>query len=303
MLREAKNIVTIEGILAETDIKLGSFTKNKGTANEKIVNSISGTITIKTEQEINGILTPLMIPVSVFSAELTNAGALNPAYASILSVKEDFKSIASCGTEEEADVIKINKGSISTNFFWKGDTLVEYPRVTASFFQKGDKSSYKPEAKFEAEFVVASKEYELDKQAKETGRYKIKGIMPIYGQKVIPAEFFVVNPKAIQIMSQYWNEGDTVFAAGKLLFSSTSITETQELDFGDPIVVTKTNKISEFIITSGSQAPLEGPLAYDRAEISNAVTQRRAFVEQRKQADNRKEKAKAAPADALNLGF
>ena len=78
MLREAENIVRIEGILSETDLKYGSFEKNGNK-----VNSIGGVIKIQVNQEINGESVTLEVPVHMFASEYTNKGTKNPAYQSI----------------------------------------------------------------------------------------------------------------------------------------------------------------------------------------------------------------------------
>lgn len=307
MLREAKNNVVIEGILSETDIKLGSFIKNKGTSQERSVNSISGIIKIKVEQMIGGENVPLEVPVHVFATEITNKGTPNPSYQSILSVKDNFKSIAACGSEEEADRIRITNGKINMNEYWIDEkTLSSYPRINASFFTKVKKADCVQKATFEVEFVVAGKEYEVNALGEETGRYKIKGILPKYGGAVDVVPFFVVNEKAIDIMSQYWTEGDTVTAAGKLYFSSKTEKIVKELDFGDPIEQTKTINVSDLIITGGSQAPLEGDFAYDRSEVEKALVDRKAYLETKKEKDLKKTTIKTAPtvnASFSELGF
>ena len=71
--RQAENIVKIEGILAETDLKYGSFMKNG-----EPVEYIGGSIKVLVEQEINGQASSLEIPVYMFSSKYTKAGKVNP---------------------------------------------------------------------------------------------------------------------------------------------------------------------------------------------------------------------------------
>ena len=52
------------------------------------------------------------------------------------------------------------------------------------------------------------------------------------------------------------------------MFSSKTETRYQEVDFGDPIKQTFTNKISDLVIIGGSASPLEGEFAYDQDEIN-----------------------------------
>ena len=74
MLRQAENRVKIEGVLAEVDIKPGSFMKNGQT-----VESIGGSIIVKVIQTISGEEKELAIPVHMFASKLTNKGTPNPA--------------------------------------------------------------------------------------------------------------------------------------------------------------------------------------------------------------------------------
>ena len=302
MLREAKNNVVIEGILSETDIKIGSFLKNKGTAQEHSVNSISGTIKVKVNQTIDGKETPLEIPIHIFAAEKTNKGNPNPAYQSVMDLKDNFKSIAACGSEDEADRIRITGARINMNEYWMDEnTLISYPRITASFFRKVKKEEFVEKATFEVEFVVGQKEYEVDAEGVESGRYKIKGIVPKYGGSVDIIPFYAVNNKAIEVMSQYWNEGDTVSAVGKLLFSSKTEIIKQEVDFGEPIEKTRTINVSDLILTGGSQTPLEGDFAYEKSAIDEALVQRKTRLEALKA--SAMSKRQAAPQTAMKSGF
>ena len=95
MLRQAENKVKVEGILAEVDINPGSFNKNGQT-----MESIGGSIIVKVTQKINGEEKELSIPVHMFASKLTNKGTPNPAYESIMKVKNEFTSIAAAGGED-----------------------------------------------------------------------------------------------------------------------------------------------------------------------------------------------------------
>ena len=105
MLREAENIVKIEGILAETDLKYGSYIKNG-----QRIETIGGTITVNVDQVIDGVPQTSQIPVHMFSAKYTKTNKINPSYESIERVMKEFKSIAATGNVEEADKIRIRRG-------------------------------------------------------------------------------------------------------------------------------------------------------------------------------------------------
>jgi hypothetical protein len=74
MIAQTENKVRIEGILSEINITPRSFKRDNNT-----VNALSGIVTIRVNQPINGVDTELEIPVHVFAAEFTTKGAVNPA--------------------------------------------------------------------------------------------------------------------------------------------------------------------------------------------------------------------------------
>ena len=300
MLRQAENKCKIEGILAEIDIKPGTFNKNGET-----MESIGGSILVKVIQKINGEEKELAIPVHMFASKLTNKGTPNPAYASIKTVMDEFKSIASSENGEDgADRIRITNANIRMNEYYAADgRLVSFPRVNASFVNKINKSDCNPEATFSAEFVVAKSEEELNKDGEPTGRYRIDAIIPQYGGKVDVIPMFAQNEKAIDAVKTLWEVGDTVKASGRLDFSATTETIIEEVDFGEPIEKTRTINRSDLIITGGSQEPLEGDFAFDNAEIQTALADRKARLESQKDKDMSRAAQKKAPAQNSGNGF
>lgn len=300
MLRQAKNTVKIEGILSEIDIKPGSFMKNG-----KQTDSIGGTIKIKVNQKINGEDINLEVPVHMFATKLKKDGGENPAYISIKKVADEFISIAACGSETQADRVRITGASIAMNeYHTAGGQLISYPRISTSFVNKIAKESFKPTATFETEMVVLSKDYELASDGTETGRYKIQCAIPQYGGKVDVVPFIGASEGVINAVSTYWNIGDTVRANGRLNFSSKTETYITEVDFGEPVENVRTTNVSELIITGGSQAPIDGELAYSMEDIQQGLVERKARLEAQKEKDMSKVKQKHAPAPTFdNLGF
>lgn len=301
MLRQAKNICKIEGILSEIDLSTREYMKDG-----KETHAIGGEIKIRTEQKINGETITLEIPVSMFATKYTNKGGENPAYKSIQDVMTNFKSIAAVG-EAEADRVRITNGSIRMNEFYpKGsDRLVSKILISASFLNKVKPTEYKPQAMFEAEFVVAAKDFEVDKEGNETGRLKINTIIPQYGGKVDVVPMFTINENVASAVNDFWNNGDSVKAAGRLLFSSKTETTLIPVDFGEPEEKTTTINIAELLITGGSEEPLSGEFAFDTNEVQAALAQRKAHLEELKTAGESNTKKKATPAKSatIDLGF
>lgn len=300
MLRQAENRVKIEGILAEIDIKPGTFNKNGQT-----MESIGGSITVKVTQKISGEEKELAIPIHMFASKLTNKGTPNPAYESIKRIADEYVSIAASENGEDgADRVRITNASIRMNEYYSQDgRLVSFPRVNASFVQKINKSDCKPEATYMTEFVVANKSEEVDRNGEETGRYRIDAIIPQYGGKVDVVPMYAQSPGVIDAVKTYWEVGNTVKANGRLDFSATTETTIEEVDFGEPIEKTRTINRSDLIITGGSQEPLEGDFAFDNDEIQNALAERKLRLEKQKDRDMSRAATRQTPAPAAKHGF
>lgn len=298
MLQTKENNVKIEGILSEIDIKPGSFKKNGVDTN-----SIGGVIKIRVNQEINGVETELEIPVHMFASQYTNKGTPNPAYESISRVMNEYVSIAASDIDH-ADRVRITNGQIQMNeYYGQNGNLVAFPRVTASFITKIKKDECRPCATFSVVFMVGNKGYETDKDGVETDRYKIVGMVPQYGGKIDVMPFYAINKGVIDGVSNYWNEGDTVKAAGKLNFTSKVETRKVEVDFGEPQEETRTISVSELVITGGSSSPLEGEFALNTDDVTTALAERKARLAELKDKSANKGTSGKAPAASAGSKF
>lgn len=302
MLRQAENTVKIEGILSEIDLQPKTFKRNG-----KDVEAIGGSITVKVTQKISDQEKELMIPVYMFAAKLTNAGKPNPAYESIKTVKDSFNSIASTGSEDAADRVRITRGQIRMNEWYAADGhLNSFPRVNASFVTRIAKNECKPEATFIMQFAVGNAAEEI-KNDEPTGRYKITALLPQYGGKVDVIPLYAEADGVISAISTYWGTGDTVRANGRLDFSSTPEVTYEEVDFGEPVEKVRTINKSDLIITGGSQEPFEGEFAYAEDELNAALAERKARLEAQKEKDMSRAHAAPAPQKSgsgfADLGF
>jgi hypothetical protein len=188
-------------------------------------------------------------------------------------------------------------------YYSQDGRLISFPRVNASFINRIGKNECKPEATFTAEFVVANKAEEVDKNGEPTGRYRIDAVLPQYGGRVDVIPMFAQSAGVIDAVSTYWEVGDTVKANGRLDFSATTETTIEEVDFGEPIEKTRTINRSDLIITGGSQEPLEGDFAFDNADIQNALADRKARLEAQKDKDMSRAASRQAPAQTSKNGF
>ena len=277
-MRISENQVKIEGILSEVGLETATFNR-KGQTTE----CIRGTIKIRVEQNINGTMTTMEVPVSAFASRYTNAGAENPAYNSLKDVMENYKSIAACGNIDDADRVRITNGSLQENVFYaKNGDLVNTSRISASFINKIAKNECKPEATFTATIVVGNKSDELDRDGTPTNRLNVNGVIIQYGERADLIKFIVAKPDAKNHIEQYWNDGDTVRVQGKVNFSSKTEYIEEEVGFGEPIKTAKTTSVHELLIESGSAGCLEGDAAYDIKDIQSALAARKVRIEETK---------------------
>ena len=292
------NVVKIEGILSEIDLKYGTIKKPTGE-----VKTVGGMIKVRVNTKINGEDTELEIPVHMFSTQYTNAGASNPAYESIERVMNEFVSIAASDIDH-ADRIRITRGQITMNeYYGQNGNLVSFPRISASFVTKIKKEECKPTADFTVVFMVGSKGYETDREGVETDKYKIVGMIPQYGGKVDVVPFYAINPGVVDAVSQYWNEGETVKATGKLNFSSRTETYEVKVDFGEATEGVRTISVSDLVITGGSSTPLEGDFAISYDDVKVALEERKARLAALKEKGQTKGSAGHAPAQATTNKF
>lgn len=277
-MRISENQVKIEGILSEVGLETATFNR-KGQTTE----CIRGTIKIRVEQDINGTMTTMEVPISAFASRYTNAGAENPAYNSLKDVMENYKSIAACGNIDDADRVRITNGSLQENVFYaKNGDLVNTSRISASFINKIAKNECKPEATFTATIVVGNKSDELDRDGTPTNRLNVNGVIIQYGERADLIKFIVAKPEAKNHIEQYWNDGDTVRVQGKVNFSSKTEYIEEEVGFGEPIKTAKTTSVHELLIESGSAGCLEGDAAYDIKDIQSALAARKVRIEETK---------------------
>lgn len=311
MANKAENIVRIEGILAETDLKYGSFMKNGAP-----VETIGGTIKVRVDQTINGTPQSLDIPVYMFSTKYTNAGAVNPAYESIERVMKDFVSIAAAGGIAQADKIRITNAEIRMNEFPDmNGKVVSQPRITTSFVSRvtGD---FDPSATFNLSFMVSKMSRAVDNQGVELepARLNVEVIVPQYTKPGAPAlnvdvvQLCATNPNVISAVEQFWEAGECFRAAGRLNFSSKTEEIVEEMGFGEAQKKVRTISVNDFVISGGSNEPLgDGGWTYE--EIKAGMALRAQKLEELKTKRNERNKVKNTPAPAapaqkaVDLGF
>ena len=282
-MREGINKVDIQGIISEINIR--KIERDTG-------NFIGGQVIVEVENE-KGIS---LVPVEVFSKDVTKAGTPNKFYASIERLGE-MKSISS-SSREEATKIAFSGARLNENLFKPNDRdeVIRSTRVNGRFFDVAKVSEYKPKAKFQVEGFIIKMEPEIVNDA-ETDRLKIQVATVGYADKVEILDFTTENGQVSEYIRQHWNEKDTVSLMGYVKFTSQLVeAESKEATFGEVEPTTYTRTIKEFIVVSGSAEPKDEDEAYTENEIKTGLTERNKRKEEVLAKAREKALTKKAPA-------
>lgn len=296
-LKQSWNKVEVEGVLVSKDISRRTYTATDGRQKE----AITGSITIRVEQTINGEKVVCDIPVSVFANKFTREGKENPSYTSIDKVLTEYVSLSAVDDPTRATKVRLNQATIQMNEFYSRDgKLISYPRIRASFIQSVTDNNFTPKASFDMEIVVLNSKDEVNANGETTGRYFLQGATIQYGNALDVVPFYVTNEKAINYMKSYWNEGATVRVAGTLNFTSVVEKKVTEMAFGEDKVEEYTRSVSELIITGGSE-PYDEDKAYTVTDVQEGLKNRQARLTKLKEKNGKRPTPKAPSFN--DLGF
>ena len=231
-LRQADAKVSVCGIVS--DKKLEMKTENG-------VRTIEGTITIKTS-DTN------FVQMRVRCADKKKDGTENKAFAGVMTVMNEYKSIADDGADE-ADRVRTS-GQI--NLFRSNNNGNEIVSYISNFFNRiKPNQDYEPKAEFEVEMYIKTLVPEMNKDGEETGRYKIIGWIPTYNG-IEPLELFVPEELA-DVVSNTYEPKQTARFYGEIVQNVTYETIERPMAFGVK-KETKANFINELVVTGGSPA-------------------------------------------------
>ena len=229
-LRQADAKVSVCGIVS--DKKLEMKTENG-------VRTIEGTITIKTS-DTN------FVQMRVRCADKKKDGTENKAFAGVMTVMNEYKSIADDGADE-ADRVRTS-GQI--NLFRSNNNGNEIVSYTSNFFSRvKNTQNVEPKAEFEVEMFIKSLVPEMDRNGEETGRYKIVGWVPTFNG-IEPLDLIVPEELADQVSSIY-EPKQTARFYGNIIQNVTYETIDKPMAFGVK-KETKANFINELVVTGGS---------------------------------------------------
>ena len=267
-LRQANTKATAVGLLTDKKLEIKSDPKN----GEK---HIEGTVTVKTSDKN-------FVTFSVYSKEKKKDGTENKAYAGLVTVMDEFQSVADAG--DNADHIRVN-GQLNPYRGQNGNEVIGY---RGSFFNRiRNVENLEPEACFETEMFIQSIVPEMGKDADgemaETGRLKITGWVPTYNG-IEPIDLIVPEDLADACENTY-EPGQTVEFYGDIINNSIEETIEKPVAFGKPKKEVRRTYINELIVTGGSDAyeDEEGDrVPYDADAIKGAIADRNAAIEEAK---------------------
>lgn len=268
-LRQADAKVTVAGIVS--DKKLEMTTKDG-------VRTIEGTLTIKTA-DTN------FVQMRVRCADKKKDGSENKTFAGVMTVMNEYKSIADVG-EDEADRVRAS-GQI--NLFRSNNNGNEIVSYTSNFFNRiKANQTFEPKAEFEIEMYIKSLVPEMNKEGEETGRYKIVGWIPTFNG-IEPLDLIVPEELADQVSSIY-EPKQTARFYGNIIQNITYETIERPAAFGVIKSGSKPNFINELVVTGGSPAydatdkdeVVEGvnQIPYDPTVIQAAIDERDRLIKE-----------------------
>ena len=267
-LRQADAKVTVAGIVS--DKKLEMTTKDG-------VRTIEGILTIKTA-DTN------FVQMRVRCTDKKKDGSENKTFAGVMTVMNEYKSIADVG-EDEADRVRAS-GQI--NLFRSNNNGNEIISYTSNFFNRiKPNQAFEPKAEFEIEMYIKSLVPEMNKEGEETGRYKIVGWVPTFNG-IEPLDLIVPEELADQV-SNIYEPKQTARFYGNIVQNVTYETIERPMAFGVK-KETKANFINELVVTGGSPVydatdkdeVVEGgnQIPYDSTVIQAAIDERDRLIKE-----------------------
>lgn len=281
-LRQATAKVNVEGILSEKVLEVKT---------EDGVKKIAGHLTIKTS-DVN------FIKFNVNVNEKTKEGKDNQIFASVMTIMNEYKSIAEVG-EEAADRVVVRNGDINLYTTLNGNDVVAYK---SNFFNRA--TEVDPKAEFEVEMYISAIVPEMSGE-EETGRLLVKGWVPTFNG-IEPIKLVADEDIAGDIEATFV-PGQTVKFYGDVVNNRIETVVEKPVVIGKPKKDIKVTYRNDLLITS-AEAPYDEDGAikpYDMAVIKAAIQERTNRMEERK-AQAAKPAVNARPSAASrgrSLGF
>ncbi|MGQ9007602.1 hypothetical protein ACTXHP_05130 [Bacillus stercoris] len=274
VLREASNVVTLEGTLAE--VRHTEWKNGNG-------------LNIELDIEVAPNEVHTVKGFSKYKKEDGTDNAVAKGYQTIVS---EYKSIAKHG-RDEADKVRITQGKISLNEYYSHGNFKSYPQLMANFVNRLDANEeFNPRAEFDVEVFVKNVTEEKVK-GEETGRVNLYGYIPVYNGKVIPFTF-VVTKEGSQYVENNYEKGSTVNVFGKIINYKEQKVTTKAAAFGEDKKEITSITRREYLITGGNDPYDEDSKnAFNADAIKKALTEREIYLDELKKEGNKENNKKS----------
>lgn len=288
-LRQANAKVFIEGLVSEKDLAVKT---------EDGKTKITGSLTVKTS-DVN------FVKFNINANEKTNAGTDNKCYAGLLTVMNEYKTIAEVG-EADADKVKV---SGDLNLYTSTQSGANIVGFKSNFFNRvKPNEEFEQKAEFSVEVFISSIIPEVNTDGDETGRILVKGWVPTYNG-IEPITLYAADDVASAVESMF-EPGQTVEFNGDIINNRIETVTEIPMAIGKPKKKVKVEYKNELLITGASTAYEEGETPekpYEADVIKAAIQERTNKLEEAKaKAQSGKAVSNARPSGASKgrtLGF
>jgi hypothetical protein len=235
------------------------------------------TVTIRVTQPVDGKEETSEIPVGFFASPYTSTGKPNPAYKSLVDLKE-LKTEQNVGVDA-ADQVRITSATLSeNNFVSRNGNLINGFQIRGSFINAAKLSDA---ATFNTEVYIMDIHDEVDRDDEPTGRLVVRGGIVQYGGRLDVLDFIVEAPDKVEFVSRNWEVNTTQRIVGRVRVTSHEVESSGESSgWGEDIPDTTTTFVRELIITGGDDSAKDEEFSYDPADIKKAFNVRKAMIEQ-----------------------
>lgn len=263
-LRQSNAKVFIEGLVSEKDLTVKT---------EDGKTKISGSLTVKTS-DVN------FVKFNINANEKTNAGTDNKCYAGLVTVMNDYKTIAEVG-ETEADKVRV---SGDLNLYTSAQSGANIVGFKSNFFNRVKANEeFEQKAEFSVETFISSIIPEVNTDGDETGRILVKGWVPTYNG-IEPITLVAEDDIASAVESTF-EPGQTVEFMGDIINNRIEIVTEIPMAIGKPKKKVKFDYKNELVITGASTPYEEGETPekpYEADVIKAAIQERTNKLEEAK---------------------
>lgn len=258
MLKQAKNRVHIEGILAEKEVVVKD-------------DSIRINLVVKIDEGIE-------IPVLMYSKKFKNDGTENGIYKSLETVANEYVTLADAKEGVEADKVRITSGQLSHNIYKTRDgRLVKDVNIRTNFINRvkeKEKIPYNPKAEFTIQGIVDGIKDVINEDG-DVVEKKVTLLVPVYGGNLQLMTFSMCIPEGMEYLEDNVFKGTYIELDGIVNFKNEKVEKIIKRSFGADKVEVTFNSIKRFELNG---ADLMEDDSWDEEEVKVAIKELQNYV-------------------------